>query len=65
MLVQNAHPRDKNILFKETGHIYTINGISNYKSVTTWLNSYFEKFEEYEKCAHLKNIQNIVEEFLN
>jgi len=26
---------------------------------------YFEKFEEYEKCAHLKNIQNIVEEFLN
>ena len=27
--------------------------------------SYFEKFEEYEKCAHLKNIQNIVEEFLN
>jgi hypothetical protein len=27
--------------------------------------SYFEKFEEYEKCAHLKNIQNIVEKFLN
>jgi len=26
---------------------------------------YFEKFEEYEKCAHLKNIQNIVEKFLN
>jgi hypothetical protein len=26
---------------------------------------YFEKFEEYEKCAHLKNIQNIVEEFFN
>ena len=27
--------------------------------------SYFEKLEEYEKCAHLKNIQNIVEKFLN
>jgi len=24
--------------------------------------SYFEEFEEYEKCAHLKKIQNILEE---
>ena len=45
MLSQNTHPRDKNIRFKESGHIYTINGNSNYKSVTTWLNSYFEKFD--------------------
>jgi hypothetical protein len=26
--------------------------------------SYFEEFEEYEKCAHLKKIQNILEELL-
>jgi hypothetical protein len=26
--------------------------------------SYFEDFEEYEKCAHLKKIQNILEELL-
>jgi len=45
MLSQNKHPRDKNIHFKESGHIYTINGNSNYKSVTTWLKSYFEKFD--------------------
>jgi len=45
MLSQNKHPRDKNIHFKESGHIYTINGNSNYKSVTNWLKSYFEKFD--------------------
>jgi hypothetical protein len=26
--------------------------------------SYFEESEEYEKCAHLKKIQNLVESFL-
>ena len=44
-LSKNVHYRDKNILFRESGHIYTINGDSGYKSVTTWLNSYFERFD--------------------
>jgi hypothetical protein len=26
--------------------------------------SYFEEHEEYEKCAHLKKIQNLIESFL-
>jgi hypothetical protein len=26
--------------------------------------SYFEESEEYEKCAHLKKIQNLIESFL-
>jgi hypothetical protein len=38
------HPRDKDIQFQEEGHIYTIRGDKYYKSCTTWLKSFFEKF---------------------
>ena len=41
---KNSHPRDANISFDEGPHIYTINGDSNYMSVTTWNHSHFEKF---------------------
>lgn len=40
----NAHPRDQDISFKEDGHIYTIRGDKYYKSCTTWIKSFFEKF---------------------
>ena len=39
------HPRDKDISFEEGPHIYTINGDSNYTSVTTWNHSHFEEFD--------------------
>ena len=33
---KNSHPRDKSITFDEGPHIYTIDGDSDYMSVTTW-----------------------------
>ena len=42
---KNAHPRDANIVFDEGPHIYTINGDSNYMSVTTWNHSHFPEFD--------------------
>jgi len=43
----NGHPRDKNILFQEIGHKYTIvsDPYSKYISVTTWNHSHFPKFD--------------------
>ena len=42
---KNPHPRDKCITFDEGPHIYTINGDSDYMSVTTWNHSHFGHFE--------------------
>lgn len=42
---KNSHPRDANIVFDEGPHIYTINGDSNYMSVTTWNHSHFSHFD--------------------
>ena len=41
---KNAHKRDAHILFDEGPHIYTIDGDSDYMSVTTWNHSHFPKF---------------------
>lgn len=41
---KNSHERDKFISFKEEGHIYTINGKSDFMSVTKWNHSHFEDF---------------------
>lgn len=41
----NAHPRDSHISFDEGPHIYTIDGESNYTSVTTWNHSHFPHFD--------------------
>jgi ATP-dependent exoDNAse (exonuclease V) beta subunit len=43
----NGHSRDKNILFQEIGHKYTImnDPYSKYTSVTTWNHSHFPKFD--------------------
>lgn len=42
---KNSHPRDKCITFDEGPHIYTINGDSDYMSVTTWNHSHFSHFD--------------------
>ena len=42
---KNAHPRDDVIEFDEKSHTYTIEGQSNYLSMTTWLHSFFKKFD--------------------
>lgn len=41
---QNTHERDSHITFEEGPHIYTIDGDSDYMSVTTWNHSHFETF---------------------
>ena len=40
----NPHERDNHILFEESTHTYTIDGDSNYTSVTTWVKYHFPKF---------------------
>ena len=40
----NFHERDKNIQFDESSHTYTVND-TTLKSVTTWINSFFPKFD--------------------
>ena len=39
------HERDSHILFDEGPHIYTIDGDSDYMSVTTWNHSHFPHFD--------------------
>lgn len=41
----HPHERDNRISFDEGPHIYTINGDSDYMSVTTWNHSHFEHFD--------------------
>ena len=41
---KNAHALDSCISFDEGPHIYTINGDSDYLSVTTWNHAHFPKF---------------------
>lgn len=44
---KNHHPRDTRIVFDEGPHTYTIKGEEDkqYTSVTTWVHSYFKKFD--------------------
>lgn len=42
---KNAHERDAHITFDEGPHIYTIDGSSDYTSVTTFCHSHFEHFD--------------------
>jgi hypothetical protein len=44
LALKNPHSRDQDITFQEDGHIYTIRGDKYYKSCTTWVKSFFEKF---------------------
>jgi len=41
---KNNHERDTRITFDEVPHIYTIDGDSDFKSVTSWAHSHFPKF---------------------
>ena len=39
---KNPHERDNHIVFDEPTHVYTVDGDSNYMSVTTFNHSHFE-----------------------
>ena len=49
LALKHPHERDARISFEEGPHIYTIDGDSNYMSVTTWNHKHFEQFDE--KCS--------------
>lgn len=42
---KNEHPRDRHISFDEGPHIYTIDGDSDFTSVTTWNHAHFQEFD--------------------
>lgn len=42
---ENAHPRDERIQFDEPTHTYTIDGVVDHTSVTTFMHQFFPKFE--------------------
>ena len=42
---KNSHPRDESITFDEGPHIYTINGNSDFTSVTTFCHALFKEFD--------------------
>ena len=42
---RNPHPRDDHIQFDESTHTYTIDGSSDYVSVTTWNHRHFKHFD--------------------
>ena len=54
----NSHPRDQHITFDEGPHIYTIDGDSNYTSVTTFNHSHFERFDADKIIANMMASKN-------
>jgi len=51
----NPHPRDTHITFDEGPHIYTVDGDSNYTSVTTIVHQHFGKFDSDKVIQNIKN----------
>ena len=41
---KHPHERDSHISFVESTHVYTIDGDSDYMSVTTWNHKHFPRF---------------------
>jgi len=56
--LKNPHERDSHIKFDEGPHIYTIDGDSDYMSVTTWNHTHFEKFDADKIIARMMNSKN-------
>jgi len=44
LAILNKHERDNHIIFDEPTHTYTIDGLSDYMSVTTWIHTHFKEF---------------------
>ena len=42
---KNKHPRDERIKFFDEGHIYNVDGETDYTSVTTFIHHYFKTFD--------------------
>ena len=55
---KNKHERDNRILFDEPSHTYTIDGDSNYTSVTTYVHRHFEKFDSDKVIDNMMKSKN-------
>lgn len=55
---KNSHERDTHICFDEEPHIYTIDGDSDYLSVTTWNHSHFANFNADNIITNMMNSKN-------
>lgn len=55
---KNPHPRDDRILFDEPTHTYTIDGDSNYLSVTTFNHKLFEHFDADKIISNMRKSKN-------
>lgn len=55
---KNPHPRDERILFDEPTHTYTIDGDSDYTSVTTFNHKLFEHFDADKIIKNMKKGKN-------
>ena len=55
---QNPHERDDHISFDEGPHIYTIDGESDFMSVTTWNHSHFAEFNADAIITNMMNGKN-------
>jgi len=55
---KNKHIRDKHISFEEGPHIYTIDGDSDFTSVTTWIHSHFHHFDADDIIKKMRASKN-------
>lgn len=55
---KNKHVLDEYIKFDEGPHIYTIEGDSNYTSVTTWVHKHFPKFDSDKIINNMMKSKN-------
>jgi len=58
LAIKNKHERDDHITFDEVEHKYTIDGDDNYMSVTTFIHSFFEKFDPLKVIKNMKKSKN-------
>ena len=54
----NPHERDSHITFKADTHIYTIDGVSNYLSVTSWNHGHFQAFDSDKIIDNMMKSKN-------
>ena len=54
----NPHERDSRITFKPETHIYIIDGVGNYISVTTWNHSHFQHFDSDQIIDNMMKSKN-------
>jgi len=52
--IVNEHDRDKHIQFEDEGHLYIVDGDSNYKSVTTVVSQFHEHFNANEVIRKMR-----------